>query len=228
MRKPSHFLLTGLFVFSTAFAPSVLAQGIVIDSFVDSVSLQATPGNTATSTQNSLAGVYGGTRTATLTNVSGLLAANLDIVSGFFFHSNNTTVSSKASLEYGTPLNANLGPTGAFVLNQWTLDQGTVLAKLTLASGSTSQTASMTLGTSLIPVDYLFNFLAFPMINFSDVDTIRLEFLSNNPGQDSSLGIGGFSVIPEPQAAAALCGLFALCGAAGRRWIKARAEARVR
>jgi hypothetical protein len=218
MRSPPIRFFTYLLILTTAASSPLAAQGLVIDSFVNPVSLQATPGNTVTSTQTGLLGVYGGTRTATLTNLAGLLSANLDITSGFFFHSNNTTVSSRAVLEYGSPLNANLGSTGAFVLNQWTLDQGSVLAKLTLVSGSTSQSATMNLAASLTPVNYQFDFLAFPLIDLNDVDTIQLEFLSNNPGQDSSIGLGGFSVIPEPQTAAALCGLIVFGAVSVRRW----------
>jgi hypothetical protein len=84
------------------------------------------------------------------------------------------------------------------------LDQGTVTATLSLTSGATTQSKSITLSPAdyYSPVDYTIAFADFNLISFSDVDVIRLELVNNNNAQDMSLS--AFEATPEPATMALL------------------------
>ena len=170
--------------------------------------------NVESITQTGLAGVLGGQRTGTLTS-TGVVGRQSGAYSGYgvFFQSNNASAKSNVKLEYGnvTALNADfssLGASGYFLLGGWYLDNGTVTATLTLTSGATTQSKSITLSTAAYdsPVDYTIAFADFNLISFGDVDTIRLEFVNNATSQDTSLLT--FKAVPEPTS----LGLLALGG----------------
>jgi len=161
-------------------------------------------------TQTGLAGVLGGQRTGTLTKTDATTRSSaVGIGYGEFAHSTGSQAKSNVLLEYGnvTVLNADFSSLGAseyFLLGGWTLDQGTVTATLSLTSGATTQSKSITLSPAdyYSPVDYTIAFADFNLISFSDVDVIRLELVNNNNAQDMSLS--AFEATPEPATMALL------------------------
>jgi hypothetical protein len=167
--------------------------------------------NVESVTQTGLAGVLGGQRTGTLTS-TGTLGKKSDayIGEGGLWQSSGSSAKQTLVLEYGnvTPLNADftsLGSGAYFFLNDWTVDQGTVTANLSVTSGAATQTKSITLNADPYetPGDYTIAFSSFNLINFSDVDVIRLELVYNNSAQDSGL-MGAFEAVPEPATMALL------------------------
>jgi hypothetical protein len=166
-----------------------------------------------TRTQTGLPGVLGGQRTGTLTWTYNVTPTNTSrAVAGYgdIFLACGPSAQSKLLLEYGdeSPLNADFSSVesgGYFILNNWSLDQGTVTATLSLTSGSTTQSKSITLNDDDYEdyVDYTITFSDFSLINFSDVDVISLELVSNTSSQDWDL-YGAFEATPEPATMALL------------------------
>ena len=208
--------------------PLLRAQYLVIDDFTNVLDLQVSPATPlATVSQSPLPGVLGGQRTASLIHDSVSLPQNrraeLGIGFGYFAYSNGSGVMSHVRLAYGdvSPLNVNLGPTGAFVLNDWTLDQGTMRAIVTLTSGLVIRSAELQLAASTVGVDYLFDFMLFPNIDFGKIDKVSLELITGEGSQDALLGLGGFSILPEPETYAAT---FALLSFAIAAWLRRSAR----
>lgn len=185
---------------------------------------QSTDRTTEQAVQSGLSGVLGGNRTGTLTATGTLTSkSEVQIVDGGLYQSNAASAQSRLSLEYGStvnPLNVNflsLGVGGYFLLDDWTLDGGTMNATLTLTSGSTVESKSLSLGAASFdtPVDYEFAFSYFSNAVLADVDSIKLEFQNTGGSQDSGV-LHAFVAIPEPSTYAAVLALSVL-GLAGFR-----------
>jgi hypothetical protein len=183
----SPFVLQGLEVGAMRLAPGV-----------------TTVRENETQTQTGLAGVLGGERTGSLTRTAPIGSSSFSRVgsadSGSFEwkHINGTATTTIASLEYGglTSLNADfstLGAGGYFFLGGWILDQGTVVATVSVTSGIITQSLNLNLAAAdaLSPVDYTLAFSSFNLINFADVDVIKLSFTNTSFSQDS--GLNSFS-----------------------------------
>lgn len=187
----SSSVLSGLEVGAIGYNPGNLNQLIVRE--------------TETQTQSGLAGVLGGERTASLTRTAPIGSTSFSRVgsatSGVFdwTHINGTRTRTVASLQYGagTALNADFSTLGGgayFFLGGWSLDQGSVDATVSVTSGTTTQSVTLSLAAAnpLSPLDYSIAFSAFTLINFSDVDLIELAFENTSDSQDSALQL--FSV----------------------------------
>jgi hypothetical protein len=179
----SAFVLQGLEVGAMRLAPGV-----------------TTVRESETQTQFGLAGVLGGERTASLTRTAPIGSSSFSRVgsaeSGSFqwSHINGVATTTIASLQYGAlnALNANfstLGSGGYFFLGGWILDQGSVTATVSVTSGIVTQIQTLNLAAAdaLSPVDYTLPFSSFNLINFSDVDVVKLTFTNTSYSQDSGL-----------------------------------------
>jgi len=154
-----------------------------------------------TASQTGLAGVLGGQRDSTLTHVSGTGGGYMAYIGdGYLSSMTGSGIPWRMTttlLQYGnvTALNADFSALagGYFLLKDWMLDSGTVNATLTLTSGTTTQSkvVSLPAGVGGNAIDVMIGFSEFGLINFSDVDVIKLQFANTIGGQDWDMG--GFS-----------------------------------
>ena len=146
---------------------------------------------------------------------------------------NTASTKSEVILEYGKSAGVSFSfsttaPTGQFRLVDWRSDTGTVQFDLTLWSGGSAHTASLTLAanpTTAPQYDPVISFahLNFTAVDFLNLDQISLKFSGQNLGIDASTK--GFVVdstadliaIPEPSVYALLLALVTFGGRVGRR-----------
>ena len=208
----------------TAFARSGLEVGAWRLTPTD-----ATVREAETQSQSGLSGVLGGLRTATLTrtapvgSLSSARSATAGIEAAGWSHANSFATTSRAMLEYGSvadPLNADfssLGTGGYFLLAGWSLDQGSVEMSLALTIGGVSESRTLVLTAAPFqsPVDHTIPFAEFGLIDFGDLDSIRLEFSNSGPAQDSTLRSFSARGIPVPDGGASTIVLVGLAFVGG-------------
>ena len=140
------------------------------------------------------------------------LASQLDLNNGVLTYTNSAETWGTMTLRYGDTSDLDLVTAsnyGALRVNVTALGAGDAFTLNVIATDTSNNTDTESVVVNATG-DYDFNFSAFAGVDFTSIDSLTFRVVSQNPGDDITLGEIARVVVPEPASA----GLLALGGLA--------------